>query len=112
MPRARTGNQDLWMSRMKIQNEMFIRSSRIHADDSRFQFAGSRRYMSFQQGFGLPDFLRAHLAIQPVWLRDLALVMNRNLNAIAEIRKAVEKFVRLIFPNENGKSLRTEGLSG
>src|SRR3954452_19642756 len=97
---------------MAIQNEVLVWSVRVHAHTCRQQLPRNSGDILLQQVLHLRDFFRADLAIQRVCGGDFTFVMHGHLYSVSEIREAIEVPAWSMFPNENGKIIRTKTSAG
>src|ERR1043165_6909479 len=108
MARTRTGDEDLAMPWMIIEDEMFVRRVGVQAHDGGFQTAFGGRQKTpqqFAQGFG---FVVVHFAPDGLRLRLLALMMDSHLHAVAEVGEPIEEVMRPVLPYMDGAILRLE----
>ena len=99
--RTRTGDQHLRVLRMPVNEEMMVGRVGVHADDRCPQIAlPAGKELSYQSAHRC-DFLWRHLATDGIGIDDLALVMTRDLHAVAQVGKTVEISARFVFPDVN-----------
>src|SRR5439155_7686526 len=96
-----TGDQHLPVLRMPVNEEMMIRRVRVHANDRRPQIAiRAGKELSYQSAHAC-DFLWRHRAVDGIGIDDLALVLTRDLHAVAQVGKTVKVSATLVFPDVN-----------
>jgi len=105
---AGAGDEDLGMSRVMVEDEVFVGSVGVHANDGGFKGTvggGQETTEEVAYGFGLAG---VNVAADGIGMGVLALMVNSDFDAVAEIREAVEEAVWLVLPDVDGAVLGEE----
>ena len=105
---ARTGNQHLRMLRVLIDQEVAVGCVRVHADGATAQVPAELRQKGAHEMFHGFDFARGDFARDFVRAGHFSFVVASDLDALAQIGKAVEKLFRRIFPDMNRAAIWLE----
>jgi len=104
--RTGTGDQDLGVGRVMVEDKVFVGGIGVHADNGGFQGAVRRGQKTAEQFAHVFYFVFRHVAADGMGLGVFSLMMDGDLHAVAEVGKAVEKTVWIVFPDMNGAVLR------
>lgn len=106
VPGTGTGNDDTVRFGVEIENKMSIRRVRVQTDSAAEERSISPREKAVQHLPHRGDILGVGGAIGGIGMDQFALVMEGYFHAGAEVGKAVEHSVRLVFPEMNWEVLR------
>jgi len=105
VPGTRTDEKDLWISGVPINEEVSIWRVRVKAN--RFVHASTeRRHERASDAPQTVGFVKRGFTGDGVGINGLALMMPRELYAMTQVGKTVEKFTASIFPKMNRASRR------
>src|SRR2546423_307994 len=86
------------MGRVKIEDKMLVRCVSVEADGGRLQAAAGAGQESIEQLTHLFDLPVIDFTADPVGVGGFTLMMERDLDSIAQIGKAVEELSGSVFP--------------